>query len=170
MKGLSIGIDCGSLKVGFCVMDISNYKIVMVRQVKLLGKELGERLWSLYDEMETSLNPIIEVAKSDGEYLFPAIEDAVLRRTNNNMLPLLESRAPVRMWFRKKLDVDPACIAVTECRKSLGIKGTSKKPEAQKRVSLLYPEYADVGEDALDSVAVALAMAIRAKNKNLLIG
>lgn len=144
-----LGIDPGSVKTGFGVVEVQGTKLNYVASgvIRLPKKSLPERLGIIF----TSVQEILEqYAPTE-----MAIEEVFLAKNPSSAFKLGQARgAAITACVTK--DIPVAEYAARLVKKSIAGSGAASKEQMQYMVTKLLKLSAEPAEDAADALAIAL--------------
>lgn len=147
-----IGIDPGSRKTGFAIIDIINKKTIFrtADVIRLGDGPMPERLGALHQSLSLILD----------EYLpqHAAVEDIFMHKNAMSALKLGQARgAAIGLMAARELCI--ASYAPKTVKQSIVGKGSAEKGQVAHMVRLILGVQQTLQEDAADALAIALCHA-----------
>lgn len=147
-----LGVDPGTKKAGYAVIDILSNKRVIVdtATIKLNKKKLTQRLFYLYESLNTIIKEHMPTAI--------AVETQFVAKNPLSSLTLSMAKGVIALVAEKNslplFEYTPRGI-----KKSVSGNGNASKETVQKMVTLLFNCAEKLEEDAADACAIALCHA-----------
>lgn len=150
MQSLRIlGIDPGSVKTGFGIIEVSGQRIQYVTSgvIRLKPKSAPERLGIIFE----SVQELIELHKPD----LMAVEEVFMAKNPSSALKLGQARgAAMTAGVVNGLPVEE--YAARLVKQSIAGSGAADKTQIQYMVTKLLKLSAEPSEDAADALAIAI--------------
>ena len=152
MAGFVLGIDPGSQKTGFGVIQLSSQKMIYVCSgcIRPKGKDVGQRLCELHEHLHTIL-------KTYQPELI-GMEEVFMGSNSKSALTLGQARGV--LWLAcEQYGVSPQPLAARFVKKCVTGYGQAKKDQVGDMVMSLLGLQQRPQEDAADALAIAMAVA-----------
>jgi crossover junction endodeoxyribonuclease RuvC len=163
MTGRVLGIDPGSIRTGYGIVELRQGKLVEVASGTIKADEkapLEERLLTIYAELERLLNEHRPTAA--------AVEDVFFAKHPNAALKLGHARG-VALLALARAGLSVTSYAPALVKRSIVGKGQADKTQVSRIVGVILGMTTLPGADATDALAIAIthAQALRSRELTL---